>query len=76
MRYIITTIIGLIFLSGCATTHNHYTEFSEKPFVETPVTSELLINIPDLDQEPITQLLFIIFQIEQDKGNQTQNFHN
>ena len=54
MRYIITTIIGLIFLSGCATTHNHYTEISEKPFVETPVTSELLINIPDLDQPKIT----------------------
>ena len=29
-------------------------EFSEKPFVETPVTSELLINIPDLDQPKIT----------------------
>ena len=41
-------------MSGCATTHNHYTEFSEKPFVETPVTSELLINIPDLDQPKIT----------------------
>ena len=54
MRYIITTIIGLIFLSGCSTTHNHYTEFSEKPFVETPVTSELLINVPDLDQPKIT----------------------
>ena len=54
MRYIITTIIGLILLSGCATTHNHYSEFSEKPFVETPVTSELLISIPDLDQPKIT----------------------
>ena len=50
MRYILTTIIGLIFLSGCATTHNHYSEFSEKPFVESPVTSELLHSIPDLDQ--------------------------
>ena len=41
-------------MSGCATTHNHYSEFSEKPFVETPVTSELLISIPDLDQPKIT----------------------
>ena len=54
MRYILTTIIGLIFLSGCATTHNHYSEFSEKPFVESPVTSELLHSIPDLDQPKIT----------------------
>lgn len=54
MRYIITTIIGLILLSGCATTHNHYSEFSEKPFVESPVTSELLHSIPDLDQPKIT----------------------
>ena len=37
-----------------ATTHNHYSEFSEKPFVESPVTSELLHSIPDLDQPKIT----------------------
>ena len=41
-------------MSGCATTHNHYSEFSEKPFVESPVTSELLHSIPDLDQPKIT----------------------
>jgi len=41
-------------MSGCSTTSGNYTEFSKTPFVETPVTAELLHSIPDLDQEPIT----------------------
>ena len=44
----------LIFLSGCASTNGNYSEFSEKPFIESPATSELLHAIPDLDQPKIT----------------------
>ena len=44
----------LIFLSGCASTNGNYAEFSEKPFLENPATSELLFALPDLDQPKIT----------------------
>ena len=54
MTKILTTIIVLIFLSGCASTNGNYSEFSEKPFIESPATSELLHAIPDLDQPKIT----------------------
>ena len=50
----IRTIIVLIFLSGCASTNGNYAEFSEKPFLENPATSELLFALPDLDQPKIT----------------------
>ena len=54
MVKILTTIIVLIFLSGCASTNGNYAEFSEKPFLENPATSELLFALPDLDQPKIT----------------------
>jgi curli production assembly/transport component CsgG len=54
MTKILTTIIVLIFLSGCASTNGNYAEFSEKPFLENPATSELLFALPDLDQPKIT----------------------
>jgi len=41
-------------MSGCSTTSGNYSEFSERPFIESPITSELLHAIPDLDQEQIT----------------------
>ena len=53
MVKILTTIIVLIFLSGCASTNGNYAEFSEKPFLENPATSELLFALPDLDQPKI-----------------------
>ena len=37
MTKILTTIIVLIFLSGCASTNGNYAEFSEKPFVRGTV---------------------------------------
>ncbi len=75
MGYILL-FLGLICMSGCSTTSGNYTEFSKTPFVETPVTAELLHSIPDLDQEPITLLLFIVSLIEQDKENLVKSFHN
>jgi len=73
MTKILTTIIVLIFLSGCASTNGNYSEFSEKPFIESPATSELLHAIPDLDQPKITIAVYS-FPDRTDKENQTQIF--
>jgi len=57
MGYILI-FLGLICMSGCSTTSGDYSEFSERPFIETPVTSELLLAVPDLDQDKITIAIY------------------
>ena len=45
-------------MSGCSTTMGSYVEYSQKPFTQNPVTSDLLKGIPDLDQEKITIAIY------------------
>ena len=55
--YILIFLMGFC-ISGCSTTMGSYVEYSQKPFTQNPVTSDLLRGIPDLDQEKITIAIY------------------
>ena len=51
--YVLIFLAGMC-LSGCSTTMGSFVEYSEKPYIESSRTGDLLRGIPDLDQEKIT----------------------
>ena len=55
--YILIFLMGFS-MSGCSTTMGNYVEYSQKPFIENPTTSDLLRGIPELDQEKITIAIY------------------
>ena len=55
--YILIFLMGFC-MSGCSTTMGNYVEYSQKPFIENPTTSDLLRGIPELDQEKITIAIY------------------
>ena len=55
--YILIFLMGFC-MSGCSTTMGNYVEYSQKPFIENPTTSDLLRGVPDLDQEKITIAIY------------------